>query len=100
MVPLEISHRKLDGQVNHMRGPGYLCIDGPPLNPEEGGTVFFFVPERQSFTGDLPHDFLGDATHRGQDCSCEPATMPEQPHDHRLPKVHGDPPYAEIVVVV
>ena len=42
MVPLEIGHRELDRQIDHMGSPGDLRIDGPTLNPEEGGPIFSF----------------------------------------------------------
>src|SRR5262245_56812915 len=46
VVPLEIGHRELDGQVDDVRSPRNLRIDGPTLNPEERGPMFLFVPER------------------------------------------------------
>jgi len=46
VVALEIGHCELDGQVDDVRSPRNLRIDGPTLNPEERGSMFFFVPER------------------------------------------------------
>jgi hypothetical protein len=46
VVPLEIGYRQLDGQVNNVRRPGDLRIDGATLNPEEGGPMFLLVAQR------------------------------------------------------
>ena len=46
VVAFEIGHRQLDGQIDDVRSPRNLRINGPALNPEERSAMFFFVPER------------------------------------------------------
>jgi hypothetical protein len=90
-MPFKIGYGELDRQIDDMGGPGNLGIDGTAPHTKKSRPVLLLICERQPITGDLPHDFLGDASHRWQYRPGKAAKMAEQPHYYRLPQVHESP---------